>query len=123
MNETKDGKISDGSGEELAPEGATPAAGRREGGECRDAGEPTLPGPPGGLPRRRDVMSIVLKRVLIAAALMVACWAILAAMKAYGVWVLSGIAVVLFALGLLRKDKKPVGAGDDRGAAGDGKHS
>jgi len=53
---------------------------------------------------RRYFMKVVLKRVLIAAVLVVICFAILVATKSYGVWVITGIACVLFLLGLLRKD-------------------
>jgi hypothetical protein len=116
MNEAKESQVSEGGGE-----GANPASGRREVGEGRDEASPALPEQPGTLPRPAGVMKVVLKRVLIAAALLAACVAILAAVKAYGVWVLSGIAVVLFGLGLLRKDKKPSGDVDDRDAAGDRK--
>ena len=49
-------------------------------------------------------MNTVLKRVLIAAALIAVCAVILAATRRYGVWIITGIAVVLFILGLLRKD-------------------
>lgn len=52
-------------------------------------------------------MRVVLKRVLIAAVLVAICAAILAATKAYGVWVITGIAALLFALGLLRREKPP----------------
>ncbi len=52
-------------------------------------------------------MNTVLKRVLIAAALIAVCAVILAATKRYGVWIITGIAVVLFILGLLRKDNAP----------------
>ncbi len=59
-------------------------------------------------------MKIVLKRVLIAAVLVAICGAVLAATKAYGVWVITGIAALLFVLGLLRREKSPGGAGEDR---------
>ena len=49
-------------------------------------------------------MNTVLKRVLIAGALMAICAVILVATKHYGVWIVSGIAVILFILGLLRKE-------------------
>lgn len=52
-------------------------------------------------------MNAVLKRVLIAGALMAVCAVIFVATKRYGVWIISGIAVVLFILGLLRKDNAP----------------
>ncbi len=52
-------------------------------------------------------MSKVLKRVLIAAALMAVCAVIFVATKLYGVWIISGIAVVLFVLGLFLKDNAP----------------
>ena len=57
-------------------------------------------------------MNKVLKRVLIAAALVTVCAVILAATKRYGVWIITGIAVVLFILGLLRKDDAPGKGGD-----------
>ena len=49
-------------------------------------------------------MNTVLKRVMIAGALIAICAIIFVATKRYGVWIISGIAVVLFILGLLRKD-------------------
>jgi hypothetical protein len=58
-------------------------------------------------------MRVVLKRVLIAAALVAISAAILAATKAYGVWVITGIAALLFVLGLLRREKPPGRAGED----------
>ena len=100
MNEAKDGKVSEESGE-----GAAPATVRPE-TECRDAGQPTPQDPAGDPPQQKHAMNVVLKRCLIAGALMAFCWALLAATKAYGVWILSGVAVVLFALGYFRKDKK-----------------
>jgi hypothetical protein len=57
-------------------------------------------------------MNVVLKRIFIAAALVVVCVVILAATKAYGVWVITGIAVLLFIFGLLRKEKAPDKAGE-----------
>jgi hypothetical protein len=63
-------------------------------------------------------MNVVLKRIFIAAALVAVCTAILAAIKSYGVWVITGIAVLLFIFGLLRKEKAPDKADeapDDRG--------
>ena len=57
-------------------------------------------------------MNIVLKRALIAVALIAICVAILAATRRYGVWIITGIAVVLFILGLLRKDNDPGKGGD-----------
>jgi hypothetical protein len=54
-------------------------------------------------------MNVVLRRVLIAAGLFVFCGAVFAGVKSYGVWVITGVAVVLFIAGLLRKDK-PVGS-------------
>ena len=59
-------------------------------------------------------MNVVLKRVFIALALVVTCAIILAATKFYGVWVIIGFAVILFILGLLRKEKVP----DKTGEAG-----
>jgi hypothetical protein len=52
-------------------------------------------------------MNIVIKRVLTVAALVVVSVLILLATHTYGVWVISGIAVVLVAFGLLRKEKPP----------------
>jgi hypothetical protein len=52
-------------------------------------------------------MNVVLKRIFIAAALVAVCAVILAATKSYGVWVITGIAVLLFIFGLLRKEKAP----------------
>jgi hypothetical protein len=63
-------------------------------------------------------MNVVLKRIFIAAALVVVCAVILAATKSYGVWVITGIAVLLFIFGLQRKEKAPDEPGeapDDRG--------
>jgi hypothetical protein len=57
-------------------------------------------------------MNAVLKRVMIAAALIAVCAVILAATRRYGVWIISGIAAVLFILGLLRKGNAPGGEGD-----------
>jgi hypothetical protein len=57
-------------------------------------------------------MNTILKRVLIAVALVAVCAVIFVATKRYGVWIISGIAVVLFILGLLRKDDAP-GKGND----------
>lgn len=54
-------------------------------------------------------MQGVVKRVLIAVGLVVVCGIILKATKAYGVWVISGIAAVLFVLGLLRKEQRATG--------------
>lgn len=48
---------------------------------------------------------MILKRILIAAGLLVFCVALFAGVKSYGVWVISGVAIVLFIVGLLRKDK------------------
>ena len=52
-------------------------------------------------------MNVVLKRVFIALALVAVCVVILAATKTYGIWVMTGFAVFLFILGLLRKEKTP----------------
>jgi len=60
-------------------------------------------------------MKILLKRTVIALGLLVVCVAVLAGVKSYGVWVISALAVVLFVLGLLRKDK-PAGPGSGEGA-------
>ncbi len=57
-------------------------------------------------------MNTVLKRVLIAASLMAVCAVILAATKLLGVWIITGIAVVLFILGILRKEDFPGKGGD-----------
>jgi len=46
-----------------------------------------------------------MKRVLIALGLMLFCIAVFAAVKAYGVWVITVVAVILFILGVLRKDQ------------------
>jgi hypothetical protein len=59
-------------------------------------------------------MWVVLKRMAIAAALVVICVAILAATKAYGVWVITAIAGALFVLGLLRRDEPSGKACEDR---------
>ncbi len=48
-----------------------------------------------------------LKQILIALGLMAVSVVILTATKTYGIWVISGIAVVLFVLGLLRKEGTP----------------
>ena len=50
-------------------------------------------------------MNPVWKRAVIAAALIAVCAVILVATRRYGVWIITGIAAVLFILGLLRKDK------------------
>ncbi len=63
-------------------------------------------------------MKLVVKRVLIAAVLVVISVAILAATKAYGVWVIIGIAGALFVLGILRKEKPPGEAGEVRDERG-----
>ena len=52
-------------------------------------------------------MNVVLKRVFTALALVAVCVVILAATKAYGIWIITGFAVFLFILGLLRKEKTP----------------
>ena len=57
-------------------------------------------------------MNTTLKRVLIAAALVAVCAVILAATRLYGVWIITGIAVVFFVLGILRKDDSPGKGGD-----------
>ncbi|MHB8772605.1 MAG: hypothetical protein ACYC7J_16550 [Syntrophales bacterium] len=54
-------------------------------------------------------MNAVLKRVAIAAVLIVVGGVIFALTKRYGVWVITGIAVVLFFLGLLRRDEAKKG--------------
>ena len=55
-------------------------------------------------------MHVVLKRVLIAFGLIVFCGAVFVAVKSCGIWVITGAAVVLFIVGLLRKEK-PAGPG------------
>jgi flagellar biosynthesis component FlhA len=52
-------------------------------------------------------MNVVLKRVFIALALVAVCVVILAATRSYGIWVITGFAVFLFILGVLRKEKTP----------------
>lgn len=64
-------------------------------------------------------MNSVLKRALIAAALLVFCGAVLAATKHFGVWVISAIAVCLFALGILKRGKTDASGGDRDAGAGD----
>ncbi len=59
-------------------------------------------------------MNILVKRILIAAVLMTVCAVIFAATKLYGVWVITGIAVALVILGLLRKDEASGKEGDTR---------
>lgn len=59
-------------------------------------------------------MNVVLKRVFTALVLVVVCAAILAATKSYGIWVITGIAVFLFILGLLRKEKAADKTGESR---------
>lgn len=49
---------------------------------------------------------VLLKRILIALALVAFCAALLAATKSYGIWVISGAALCFFILGLLRKEKR-----------------
>ena len=56
-------------------------------------------------------MKLVLKRVIMALALLFACIFILGATKSYGVWVISAIAVALFLLGVLRKGEHTDGTG------------
>jgi len=63
-------------------------------------------------------MNIVIKRVLTAAALVVVSVLILLATQSYGVWVISGIAVVLVAFGLLRKEKMPAAQENPAGEKG-----
>lgn len=64
-------------------------------------------------------MNVVLKRVFIALGLVVVCAVILAATKSYGIWVITGFAVVFFILGLLRKEKAPDKAGETRNDNGE----
>ena len=63
-------------------------------------------------------MSVILKRVFTALALVVVCAIILAATKSYGIWVITGFAVFFFILGLLRNEKPPDKAGDVRNENG-----
>jgi hypothetical protein len=65
-------------------------------------------------------MNIVLKRVLMAAGLIIFCVAIFAGVKSYGVWVITAVAVVLFVVGLLRKDKPAGPGGGDESQHRDG---
>jgi len=58
-------------------------------------------------------MKILMKRILIALGLLVVSVAIYAGVKAYGVWVISAVAIVLFVLGLLRKDNPAESAGGE----------
>lgn len=62
-------------------------------------------------------MNVTLKRILIAAGLFAFSIAVLMGVKSYGVWVITGIAVVLFFVGLLRKEKPadPEEGGDSPG--------
>ena len=60
-------------------------------------------------------MNIVIKRVLTALALVAVCVLILLAIKSYGVWVISGIAVVLVIVGLFRKEAPPAAKAEPRG--------
>lgn len=52
-------------------------------------------------------------------ALVVVCAVILAATRSYGVWVITGFAIFLFILGLLRKEKAPDKAGETRNDDGE----
>jgi hypothetical protein len=52
-------------------------------------------------------------RQIIALGLVAVCLVILTATKAYGIWMISGIAVVLFVVGLLRKEKAPGDSGGE----------
>jgi hypothetical protein len=70
---------------------------------------------------RRWMMNVLLKRILIAAGLIVFCAVLFAGVKAYGVWVITGVAVVLFIVGLLRKDKPEGPEGRDEAHDRDGK--
>ena len=63
-------------------------------------------------------MKLVMKRVVIAVVLVVISVAILKATKVYGVWVIIGIAGLLFVVGILRKDKPPGEAGEVRDEQG-----
>jgi hypothetical protein len=58
-------------------------------------------------------MHTVVKRALIAAALVAVCTVVLAATQRYGVWIITGLAVVLVSIGFLRKDNAS-GKSDDR---------
>ena len=61
----------------------------------------------------------VFKVFLISLSLLVVCTAILTATKSYGVWVISGIAVVLFVLGLLKKETPKEDDGSGQGKESD----
>lgn len=63
---------------------------------------------------------MVLKRILIAMGLLVFCVVLLAGVKSYGVWVISVVAVVLFLVGLLRKQKPDGTEGKGEGHDGHG---
>lgn len=65
-------------------------------------------------------MNVVLKRVLIAFGLVVFCGAVFLAVKSYGVWVITGVAVILFIVGLLRKEKQAGPGGGDETQERDG---
>jgi hypothetical protein len=69
--------------------------------------------------RKGSFMNVVLKRVFIALALVAVCVVILAATKSYGIWVITGFAVFLFILGLLRKEKTPDKADEVRMDSGE----
>jgi hypothetical protein len=56
-------------------------------------------------------MKTMMKSVLIALGLLGICVALLAGVKSQGVWVISAVAVVLFVLGLLRKEGPQEGTG------------
>jgi low affinity Fe/Cu permease len=52
-------------------------------------------------------MNLVFKRVILAAALVIVCMAILVATKSYGVWIITAIAIALFLMGVLFREKSP----------------
>ncbi len=58
---------------------------------------------------------------MIALGLVVFCVAVFFAVKTYGVWVITGVAVVLFILGLTRKDKPDGPESRDEAPDRDGK--
>jgi hypothetical protein len=58
-------------------------------------------------------MNVVIKRILTAAALVIVCMVILVATKAYGVWVITAIAIALFLMGVLFREKCPDKTADD----------
>ncbi len=67
-----------------------------------------------------EKMNVMLRRILIAAGLFAFCVAVLAGVKLYGVWVISGIAVLLVIVGLLRTEKPSGPKGPNGAGKGDG---